>query len=127
MQLQPSTSAPTLFLIPMFMALLLITTTTFFFYPFNSSSIASSYSFKDIQSWCNQTPYPQPCEYYLTNHAFNKPIKSKSDFLKVSLQLALERAQRSEFNTHALGPKCRNVHEKSAWADCLELYEYMPH
>ena len=92
--------------------------------PFLFSSIASSYSFKDIQSWCNQTPYPQPCEYYLTNHAFNKPIKSKSDFLKVSLQLALERAQRSELNTHALGPKCRNVHEKAAWADCLQLYEY---
>lgn len=91
--------------------------------PFLFSSIAS-YSFKDIQSWCNETPYPQPCEYYLTNHAFNKPIKNKSDFFKVSLQLALERAQKGELNTHSLGPKCRNAHEKNAWADCIELYEY---
>ncbi|RDX72911.1 Pectinesterase 2, partial [Mucuna pruriens] len=92
--------------------------------PFLFSSIASGYSFKDIQWWCKQTPYPQPCEYYLTNNAFNKPIKSKSDFLKVSLQLALERAQKGEQNTHSLGPKCRNAHEKAAWADCLELYQY---
>jgi len=92
--------------------------------PFLFSSIAFSYSFKDIQSWCNQTPYPQPCEFYLTNHAFNKPIKSKSDFLKVSLQLALDRAERGQLNTHSIGPKCRNTREKSAWTDCIELYTY---
>jgi len=97
---------------------------SFLLVPFLFSSIAFSYSLKDIQSWCNQTPYPQPCEYYLTNHAFNKPIKSKSDFLKVSLELALERAQRGQLNTNSMGPKCRNVHEKSAWNDCIQLYEY---
>jgi len=60
----------------------------------------------------------------LTSHTFNKPIKSKSDFLQVSLQLALERAERGQLNTHSIGPKCRNVHEKSAWTDCIELYDY---
>ncbi|KAJ1383705.1 Pectinesterase, catalytic [Sesbania bispinosa] len=92
--------------------------------PFLFSSNVSGYSMNFIKSWCNQTPYPQPCEYYLSNNAFNKPIKNKSDFFKVSLQLAIERAQRGQINTHSLGPKCRNAHERAAWADCLELYEH---
>lgn len=27
--------------------------------------------------------------------------------------------------TYELGPKCRNSREKAAWADCLELYEFI--
>lgn len=93
--------------------------------PFLFSSIVSGYSSNDIKSWCSQTPNPQPCEYYLShNNAFNKPIKNKSDFLKLSLQLALEQAQKGQQNTHSLGPKCRNSYERAAWNDCLELYEY---
>ncbi|KAL1331290.1 pectinesterase 2 [Arachis ipaensis] len=92
--------------------------------PFLFCSIAYGYSLKDIKSWCSQTPYPEPCEYYLSNHAYNKPIKNKSDFLKVSLQLAIERAQKGHENTISLGPKCRNAHEKAAWNDCIKLYEY---
>ncbi|KAI6706623.1 hypothetical protein NL676_009585 [Syzygium grande] len=68
-------------------------------------------------------PYPQPCEYFLTHNPKNIPIKQKSDFLKVSMQLTLERALRAQSNTYSLGSKCRNEHEKAAWADCLELYE----
>ncbi|OIW00947.1 hypothetical protein TanjilG_10025 [Lupinus angustifolius] len=92
--------------------------------PFLFSSIVSGYSLSDIKKWCSQTPNPTPCEYYLSNNAFNKPIKNKSDFLKVSLQLALDRAQKGQENTHSLGPKCRNSQERAAWADCIELYEY---
>ncbi|XP_061363137.1 pectinesterase 2-like [Gastrolobium bilobum] len=92
--------------------------------PFLFSSIVSGYSLSAIKSWCSQTPYPQPCEYYLSNNAFNKPIENKSDFFKVSLQLAIDRAQKGQENTHSLGPKCRNAHERAAWVDCLELYEY---
>lgn len=40
------------------------------------------------------------------------------------MQLALERALRAESNTYSLGSKCRNELEKTAWSDCLKLYEY---
>ncbi|KAJ9680732.1 hypothetical protein PVL29_019909 [Vitis rotundifolia] len=40
------------------------------------------------------------------------------------MQLALERALRAESNTVSLGSKCRNELEKTAWSDCLKLYEY---
>ncbi|KAE9610763.1 putative pectinesterase [Lupinus albus] len=92
--------------------------------PFLFSSTVSGYSLSDIKKWCSQTPNPKPCEYYLSDNAFNKPIKNKSDFLKVSLQVALDQAQKGQENTKSLGPKCRNSQERAAWADCLELYEY---
>ncbi|KAF8027918.1 hypothetical protein BT93_E0751 [Corymbia citriodora subsp. variegata] len=78
----------------------------------------------DVKSWCSKMPYPQPCEYFLTHNPKNIPIKQKSDFFEVSTQLALERALRAHGNAYSLGSKCRNEREKSAWADCLELYEH---
>lgn len=87
-----------------------------------SPSISGS-SIGDAKSWCSKMPYPQPCEYFLTHNPKNIPIKQKSDFLKVSMQLTLERALRAQSNTYSLGSKCRDEHEKAAWADCLELYE----
>ncbi|CAK8575098.1 unnamed protein product [Lathyrus sativus] len=101
-----------------------LVTTLLILFPFLFSTIVYGYSLSSIKSWCNQTPYPQTCEYYLTNNAYNQTIKSKSDFFKVSLQLAIQRARKGEENTHSLGPKCRNAQEKAAWADCLELYDF---
>ncbi|CAK9186345.1 unnamed protein product [Ilex paraguariensis] len=78
----------------------------------------------NIKSWCSKTPHPKPCEFFLThNPKYGLPIKQKSDFLKVSKQLALDRAMHAQSHTYSLGSKCRNEREKAAWADCLELYE----
>ncbi|XP_061363160.1 pectinesterase 2-like [Gastrolobium bilobum] len=99
------------------------------FVPFLFSSLVSSYSLNDMQLWCNQTPNPQPCEYFLSNNPTHqhKPIKHKSDFFKLSLQLAQERALIGHANTLSLGSKCRNPRETTAWSDCIELYEHTIH
>ncbi|EOX96263.1 Pectinesterase 2 [Theobroma cacao] len=81
------------------------------------------YGTNAVRSWCSKTPNPQPCEYFLSNDPKNTPIKDEPDFLKISMQLALERAERAQSHTYLLGPKCRNKREKAAWADCLNLYE----
>ena len=86
--------------------------------------VVSGYSPEAVKSWCSQTPYPQPCEYFLSHNPSHSPITKKSDFLKISMQLALERALKAGSNTYSLGPKCRNEKEKAAWNDCLKLYEY---
>ncbi|KAG5053840.1 hypothetical protein GLYMA_03G029100v4 [Glycine max] len=93
--------------------------------PFLLSSFVSGYSWNDVKLWCNQTPNPQPCEYFLSNNPTYqyKALKQKSDFLKLSLQLAQERALKGHANTLSLGSKCRNPRERGAWADCVELYE----
>nr|GMD59353.1 pectinesterase 2-like [Ipomoea batatas] len=86
----------------------------------------SGYSPAEIKSWCSQTPYPQPCEYYLSLSRNNGgEIKDKSDFLNVAMGVALEHAMHEKANTYSLGTKCRNEQEKAAWEDCLELYENM--
>ncbi|KAK4748022.1 hypothetical protein SAY87_014608 [Trapa incisa] len=92
------------------------------------------YSQSEIKWWCAQTPHPNPCEYFLTrdqnsihanhNPGGNDPIRGKSDFLRVSLRLALDQAQTAHSGAFSLGPRCRSGKEKAAWADCLQLYEY---
>ncbi|GMP42907.1 hypothetical protein CsSME_00012487 [Camellia sinensis var. sinensis] len=81
-----------------------------------------------VKKWCGKTPYAQPCEYFLTNNPkYIKPIKHMTDFFKLSVQLALDRALHAQTHTYKLGSMCRNEREKEAWDDCLELYEYTIH
>jgi pectinesterase len=49
--------------------------------------------------------------------------KQKSDFRKMAIELAVQRALNAQNHNKWLGPKCRNEKEKAAWADCLKLYE----
>ena len=86
--------------------------------------LVSVYSSDDVKSWCSQTPNPQPCDYFLSQKTDHSLIKQKSDFLNLSMQLALERAIIAHGDTLSLGSKCRNEREKAAWNDCLELYEH---
>ncbi|XP_024960490.1 pectinesterase 2-like [Cynara cardunculus var. scolymus] len=90
-------------------------------------SISASFSSalpNDINWWCNRTPNPEPCKHFMSSktHKFGS-ILGKSDFRKVALQLAMERALNAETHTKWLGQKCRNERERVAWADCLTLYE----
>lgn len=88
------------------------------------SATISALSPTEVKSWCSQTPNPEPCDYFLTQSSPHTSIKHKSDFLKIATQLALDRAVYGESNVISLGPKCRDSREKSAWADCLELYQF---
>ncbi|KAL9359811.1 hypothetical protein Peur_047934 [Populus x canadensis] len=96
---------------------------TFLLVPFLLSSTILGYNSDEVMSWCSKTPNPQPCEYFLSHDHRNTPITHESDFLKISMQLALDRAMQGKVNTYSLGSKCRNGLEKAAWEDCLELYE----
>ncbi|KZV49999.1 pectin methylesterase family protein [Dorcoceras hygrometricum] len=81
-----------------------------------------SFSNTYIDWWCNKTPYPGPCKHFLCNKPHHFSPNHKSDFRKLTIKLALERALLAHGNTKSLGPKCRNEREKAAWVDCLELY-----
>ncbi|WZZ48573.1 hypothetical protein YC2023_048680 [Brassica napus] len=96
---------------------------TFMFFCIFVASTVSGYNSKDVKAWCTQTPNPKPCEYFLTHNSGQKPIKSESEFLKISVKLALERAILAKSHTSTLGPKCRDTREKAAWEDCLKLYD----
>ncbi|KAK9103205.1 hypothetical protein Sjap_020459 [Stephania japonica] len=78
----------------------------------------------NIKWWCSQTPNPKPCEYFMSQKPSCHSVKQKSDFYKMSVEIALERALNAAIHTIGLGPKCRNAMERAAWADCLQLYEH---
>ncbi|GMH08793.1 hypothetical protein Nepgr_010633 [Nepenthes gracilis] len=67
---------------------------------------------------CDQTPHPEACKYFM-NHVPSE----KSEFRKMAVQIAMERAVLGQTHAKGLGPKCRNEREKAAWNDCLSLYE----
>jgi len=87
------------------------------------ASTVSGYNQKDVKAWCSQTPNPKPCEYFLTHNSNNEPIKSESEFLKISMKLVLDRAILAKTHAFTLGPKCRDTREKAAWEDCIKLYD----
>ncbi|KAK3009816.1 hypothetical protein RJ639_013941 [Escallonia herrerae] len=89
-------------------------------FPFFLSPAMSS---NDVNWWCNQTPYPEPCKYFMNHGPRHFAPKQKSEFRKMAVQIAMERALNAEGHTKGLGPKCRNEKEKAAWGDCLKLYE----
>ncbi|GER35052.1 plant invertase/pectin methylesterase inhibitor [Striga asiatica] len=78
----------------------------------------------NIASWCDQTPYPDPCKYFLSHKPFTRPpAQNKSDFRKLAVRLALERAVLAGGHAKSLGPECRDARERAAWADCVQLYD----
>ncbi|XP_023527134.1 pectinesterase 2-like [Cucurbita pepo subsp. pepo] len=83
-----------------------------------------SYSEKELKNWCSQTPYPAPCEQFIKAKATAKhsPIATKSHFLKLLVETALDGAVSAQKTALSLGPKCHNGREKSALTDCVDLY-----
>ncbi|KAK7404235.1 hypothetical protein VNO78_04948 [Psophocarpus tetragonolobus] len=88
-------------------------------------SIASSrrrHSNSNIEWWCKQTPYPEPCKYYmkLQHRQHREKVKHKSEFRAVLVELALERAvvMRSELEQKQKGMSKK---QKSVLRDCLKL------
>ncbi|KAF9617790.1 hypothetical protein IFM89_038762 [Coptis chinensis] len=87
------------------------------------SSVTSDKTGSDIKWWCSQTPNPEPCEFFLSSKPVAHSIKHKSQFKKLAVHLALERAVKAKGRTEGLGLQLRNKKEKAAWADCVELYD----
>ncbi|XP_031268074.1 pectinesterase 2-like isoform X2 [Pistacia vera] len=98
--------------------LLFITLISFFL-----STLSISIPSSSVDYWCNKTPYPQSCKYYMKQNPKRFVPKQKNDFRKMSLQLTMEHAVSAQNHNKHLGSKCRNEKEKTAWSDCLKLYE----
>ncbi|XP_062092151.1 probable pectinesterase/pectinesterase inhibitor 59 [Humulus lupulus] len=86
-------------------------------------SIRSQQS-SSLTQWCDETPHPGPCKFYMSHghHRFGQP-KQPSDFRKILVQVAIERALEARRHAFQLGPNCESKPQKSAWADCLKLYD----
>ncbi|XP_002510940.3 pectinesterase 2 [Ricinus communis] len=91
---------------------------------FSLFSPSLSYASSDqIDLWCNKTPNPEPCKYFMKQNPKYLFPKQRSDFRRMAIDLAMQRAITAQSHNKYLGSKCRNEKEKAAWADCLKLYE----
>lgn len=99
---------------------LLILSIHFFLIIFPVRSIVTS---GDTNWWCNQTPNPKPCKYYMRQHPKNTSSMARAEFRKMAVHLALDQAIVAINHAKELGPKCQSEREKAAWADCVKLYD----
>ncbi|OMO98092.1 Pectinesterase, catalytic [Corchorus olitorius] len=91
-------------------------------FSFFSPTLASVIT-NGIDYWCDKTPNPQTCKYFMKQKGNSFVPKQKPEFRKMAVQVALERAQNAQSHNKGLEKKCRNDKEKAAWADCMKLYE----
>lgn len=85
-------------------------------------SALSRNHYSNISWWCNKTPNPEPCKYFLNQNRHRFAIKHTTEFRKVLVQIALERALDAQRHASEFGQNCQNKHQKAAWTDCLKLY-----
>ncbi|KAI4332648.1 hypothetical protein L6164_017540 [Bauhinia variegata] len=91
---------------------------------FSLSSPALSSIFSNaIDSWCNKTPHPATCKHYARSHNLQNGFKSDSQFKKFFLRVAADQSLKAESQNKWLGRRSRNRHERTAWNDCLKLYQ----
>ncbi|CAN1180495.1 Probable pectinesterase/pectinesterase inhibitor 17 [Linum perenne] len=95
---------------------------------FISSIFSTSLSSGDLEWWCDQTPYPDPCKHSLTrlNPQPDSSLSSSSiprgKFLKIVIELVMHQAITAQAHDIQLGPRCHLEKEMTAWTDCLTLY-----
>ncbi|KAG4207305.1 hypothetical protein ERO13_A03G058000v2 [Gossypium hirsutum] len=77
----------------------------------------------NITWWCNQTPHPEPCLYLMSHGSRRFVPKHMSQFRKIMVQLAFDRAVMTGKKVNEFGQSCENWKQKAAWRDCLKLFD----
>lgn len=86
------------------------------------SPIHSSADCSVINWWCDKTPYPKPCKYYLGQDCSHSP-QSKNDFRILATKLALEWSIDALDYIKWFGLTRYEDKKRGAWTDCLKLHE----
>ncbi|KAJ1384581.1 Pectinesterase, catalytic [Sesbania bispinosa] len=81
-------------------------------------------SSNNIDWWCNQTPHPEPCKYYIkqSHHHYPHKLKHKSQFREILIHLALQRAVIMQKQARDFGQNWVTKKQRSVSRDCLKLY-----
>ena len=102
-----------------------------FFFPFASiANIVYSHPFKDpptledIDKWCDTVPHPESCKYFMTHMPGMQKPKEKTEFRRMTIEMALKRALTAHGHAWRWGQRCKNHRERAAWTDCVRLYDH---
>ncbi|CAL0312324.1 unnamed protein product [Lupinus luteus] len=89
-----------------------------------ASSTRTSSSINNIDWWCNQTPHPESCKYYISTQTNNSDeIKQKSWFREILVQSALKQVLIMQSEAQEIEQSMMSKRHKALHNDCLELYE----
>ncbi|RDY06243.1 putative pectinesterase/pectinesterase inhibitor 33, partial [Mucuna pruriens] len=90
----------------------------------SSTRTRTRHSNSNIDWWCNQTPHPDPCKYYIKqSHYYHHKLKHKSEFRAILIHLALERAVMMRKEARDMWQNRITKKQTSVFGDCLKLYD----
>ena len=84
--------------------------------------VVSDESLRNINSWCESTPHPEPCKYFLSHDLQVEP-KDSGDFRRIMVEVALEKALKEQNGTDRLENRCDSKRRRAAWTDCNTLFQ----
>lgn len=97
---------------------LVVFSTTFF-----TAVSRASESSGDIDLWCEKTPHPQPCKYFMGHSRYHFAPRYRSDFRRMAVQVAIDRVLSAQRHAQHFGRNIENKRQQAAWSDCLKLYQ----
>ncbi|GKB87335.1 probable pectinesterase/pectinesterase inhibitor 60 [Tanacetum coccineum] len=74
----------------------------------------------DVNSWCQTTPHPNQCKYFLGRGQHHAP-RHRADFRMMALQAAIDNANEAQGCAKDLGKMCQTTATKAVWNDCYKL------
>ncbi|MED6167283.1 hypothetical protein PIB30_001180 [Stylosanthes scabra] len=86
---------------------------------------SSSNEKSNIDWWCNRTPHPAPCKFYMRQSHYNPyhRLKHRTDFRSILLNLALDQALLMQQHAHSLQNSNTTMKQQTVFQDCLKLYD----
>ncbi|KAH0979188.1 hypothetical protein GBA52_006365 [Prunus armeniaca] len=76
-----------------------------FSFIFQTALSRSHHHSSRIRTWCQKTPHPEPCNYCMSHSRHRLVPKHTSEFRKMMVQVALERALNAKSYASPIWPK----------------------
>ena len=96
----------------------------FISFSFSIISIAQSKTGRgNINWWCNTTPHPDPCKYFMGHSHRRFEPDHRADFRRMLVEVAIDQALHGQRQLLGSRADCSNKRREGAWNDCLKLYE----
>ncbi|KAF8073267.1 hypothetical protein N665_1123s0001 [Sinapis alba] len=75
-----------------------------------------------IDTWCDRTPYPDPCNHYFQRHNDFRLPTHLSEFRVMLVEAAMDRAISALDKLKLSGLNCTDCRKQAILTDCIDLY-----
>lgn len=88
--------------------------------PSNSSSHEEN---GGIDWWCNNTPHPEACKYFMSRARHRLKPQRRSDFRKMTVKIAISQVHSAKKHAKHLRHRCHSKRQKAVLKDCYKLLD----